>query len=613
MASFKYLPLDPSKQEIRLISLLPRSQESQSDQVCCTLEHASLEDDLRYSALSYVWGLPGITQPILVNGFIFEAPANLESALRHRQHDSEVVTLWVDAICINQRDDTEKTQQVMQMDLIYTRAMKVLVWLGPPSEDSDLAIDKLEALGKEAISAGILEDWDEFPNIPKGNRKAARRRRLNKMLYNFSCGDSTFHTIPAAATRSLFDRPWWGRVWVLQELVLADTAFFVCGDKVVNWDDLKAALLLFLLYRRMGLIGGDTLFNLESFNPRPKLICLMSHTYQRDDGSAKFWIYLTTTCNAAEGRIEGGWGFFNATDPRDKIFALLSISDDAADLGIQPDYSKPCGAIYTDTSEAIIKAVGLKVLNYCQWPKSVTGLPSWVPDWSLSLQPVLFDDVVHSELYSASGSSKFTVAFGGDNRSAKVLSVSGVRVDKILHTGNACSKNWRQIEKTIAFTTSWLAEFQRLAELGANSCYSPTQRAEALWQTPIAGWKRRCTSADLAHRHHGILTGAINPTPSGVQDVESLRLSEAAMYHEAMITIAGHRRPFITTQGYLGLGPERLEKGDLICIFFGGNIPFILREGHEGQYELVGETYVHGIMHGEWMKDDPNIEAFQIC
>jgi hypothetical protein len=60
------------------------------------------------------------------------------------------LSLGVDPVCINQRDDTEKTQQVMQMDLIYTRAVKVRVWLGPPSEDSDLAIDKLEALGERS-------------------------------------------------------------------------------------------------------------------------------------------------------------------------------------------------------------------------------------------------------------------------------------------------------------------------------------------------------------------------------------------------------------------------------------------------------------------------------
>lgn len=77
-----------------------------------------------------------------------------------------------------------------------------------------------------------------------------------------------------------------------------------------------------------------------------------------------------------------------------------------------------------------------------------------------------------------------------------------------------------------------------------------------------------------------------------------------------MSLISAQRRLFISSRGYYGLGDESLQAGDVVCLLFGGDSPFLSRETDEGRYELVGEAYVHGIMHGEFLVTNPPIERF---
>lgn len=119
--------------EIRLIRLLPGHWE---DEIRCELVHDSLKSlnslqhGRTYHALSHVWGLPENKRPITLDGVIFNATVNLESALRHLRHQLPGRLLWVDALCINQRDIPERTHQVKLMGAIYRSCESVLVYLG---------------------------------------------------------------------------------------------------------------------------------------------------------------------------------------------------------------------------------------------------------------------------------------------------------------------------------------------------------------------------------------------------------------------------------------------------------------------------------------------------
>ena len=124
----QYSPLDPKKAEIRLVTLLPGKTR---DAIRCTLCTISLDNAPEYTALSYVWGDPSQTIPIILDGEPFDITVNLEAGLRAIRKRWRRCVLWVDAICINQKHTSENNSQVPQMVRLYSEAPTVLAWLGP--------------------------------------------------------------------------------------------------------------------------------------------------------------------------------------------------------------------------------------------------------------------------------------------------------------------------------------------------------------------------------------------------------------------------------------------------------------------------------------------------
>jgi hypothetical protein len=115
------------------------------------LQYASLLNPPHYTALSYTWGDPNVTQMILLNGKDHEATTNLDAALRQvrRQlQDNQKIRLWVDALCINQEDIDERSEQVLRIKYIYKRAEDVLVCIGSEEDESQKAMRLLEYLSR---------------------------------------------------------------------------------------------------------------------------------------------------------------------------------------------------------------------------------------------------------------------------------------------------------------------------------------------------------------------------------------------------------------------------------------------------------------------------------
>lgn len=126
--------------EIRLALLHPATSEHQD--IACDLQVASLKNEPNYEALSYTWGPPFNGQSleygtILLSGAVTRATGNLFHALRRLRLPNTIRTLWIDAICINQDDVLERSQQVAMMSQIYAGARRVLVWFGEDSELRD--------------------------------------------------------------------------------------------------------------------------------------------------------------------------------------------------------------------------------------------------------------------------------------------------------------------------------------------------------------------------------------------------------------------------------------------------------------------------------------------
>jgi hypothetical protein len=104
-----------------------------------------------YEALSYVWGDPEDTRPIDIGEHELPVTTNLYAALSHLRNFSLERIIWIDAICIDQKNSEEKVQQIQLMAKIYSQASRVLVWLGEAADNSDQALKEISAAGRKAI------------------------------------------------------------------------------------------------------------------------------------------------------------------------------------------------------------------------------------------------------------------------------------------------------------------------------------------------------------------------------------------------------------------------------------------------------------------------------
>jgi hypothetical protein len=144
------MPLDGTKNEIRLLRILPNP--TMNEGIQCSLSIASLDDNPRYQALSYAWDDRATPQEIFLDGQPFPVTKNLEDALWCLQSRSRSKVFWIDAICINQNDNLERNHQVGRMRTIYKQAKDVVVWLGRSTHSTKISFSLFEALCKRRYS-----------------------------------------------------------------------------------------------------------------------------------------------------------------------------------------------------------------------------------------------------------------------------------------------------------------------------------------------------------------------------------------------------------------------------------------------------------------------------
>jgi hypothetical protein len=334
-----YQPLT-SRTSFRILKLHPASQGAD---ISCHLTYESLaEDELpKYVALSYVWGDPNVTTAITVNDQPFQVTLNLASALRHLRNAAPTDeiptgfrTLWVDAICINQRDLAERNQQVQVMGDIYSEAAQVIVWLGERNQTSDLAFDLLEKLG-----ASTKQDFLDYaalvPNPTSFTPVAGYQGP--PIVAPREINDNDIEALKA----TFLKRDWWTRLWVVQEVTVARSVFLLCGDRPLWWHTLNKVLR-----------GGTFHWARSDMS-----------LYARLSRPLSEYINMSMQCRSAYGsritRHLDQWLVFyhdrGCSDPRDLIYALLGISKfPRPDLRPVPDYTKAVDVVFREATVAMI-------------------------------------------------------------------------------------------------------------------------------------------------------------------------------------------------------------------------------------------------------------------
>lgn len=227
-ARFCYTAL--GKDEYRLLEIAPGEKDAP---LVCTLKHTSFQSKEWYCALSYTWGSPEPPFFIKCDGSDMRVTRSLHGALHKMRRTSRHVLVWADAICINQSDNSEKSQQVMRMCEIYAKASRLFIWLGNPvtASDADVAVGALWKLHKHARPVESLFKKSSWTSA-MFNEVLQKMKQVEEVE---PVGENEWLQL-----RDFFSMPWFSRVWIFQEVasVWALSRYDILvgyGNCTINW------------------------------------------------------------------------------------------------------------------------------------------------------------------------------------------------------------------------------------------------------------------------------------------------------------------------------------------------------------------------------------------
>jgi hypothetical protein len=369
--ALNYEPLDVESYEIRMLTILPGAPDST---IRCTLEKTNLITPSKYAALSYCWGELNITTNICVNNVEVAVTVNLADALQ-RLRLLGVTRVWADALCINQEDRQEKSHQIRNMAHVYSKADKTYAWLGRESTDNLTAamlfLQTLVLAQDDTALADIPHThttWTDCTSRWPSNTQpmsmiAARMPTNETTLHNESC-KRCLHEDHFRKLLNFFNAPYWKRRWIIQEITVSWQVQLLCSQAKMSIDKMEAAINL---CRKSCYWHAET----ETSYLFIKRIMEFRHSYQ-----AGGQISLSKAIAMSQESL--------STDPRDKIFAMLGICHDGAELVPIPNYQQPLEAIVKEVTRTLLwkgKYLEALLINRSTAAgSSLASLPSWVPD-----------------------------------------------------------------------------------------------------------------------------------------------------------------------------------------------------------------------------------------
>ncbi|KAH7380692.1 heterokaryon incompatibility protein-domain-containing protein [Pyrenochaeta sp. MPI-SDFR-AT-0127] len=512
-----------------------------------------------FEAVSYTWGSVDVLVDVqVVNAQIPSRPTetikvgpNLHEMLGHLRQQETSRALWVDAICINQDDLVERSEQVKGMRNIFTFARRVILWLGESGADSALALQTLEYIGKqlEYTQTGY------YMPSPHCTEKGWWNPRYRITL------DADAWT----AIAHLIQRPYFERLWIMQEIQLANQHSIVrCGDVETLWYYVRRALLK-CKYDTPGLPQ----FSSTILQTKMEHVYHLSNDLKALDLDRLF--YMASKCKCA--------------DPRDKVFAILGLVPPPFSQRIEPHYSLPVEDVYAQALETYIKVTQrLSLLGAMGKGEPENRLPSWAPNLS---------QLEHERLTSyynfASGLSAAHATFNLPDE----LHVSGVLLDEVEVVSPIITDNLKATYQT--------AQELRSGETGQLQYRTSADFLDAcMWVLTLGDLRDRWMDLDLVP--------GLQEAQALFHDFHDRKDAEFPevykVWSQLLLTHLASERFFITNSGYLGRGPAVAQPNDKLCVLLGYNYPVLLRPTDPNgrlveKYRVVGPTYVHGLMEGQ--------------
>lgn len=578
---------------IRLLKLLPGRKD---DPLICSMIATEVNVAPAYAAISYVWGDPNDIAMITVDGKNQPVTVNLRDVLQRVRHISDARILWADAVCINQEDLEERGQQVRLMASIFSSANHVVAWLG--KDDGDVnAVSTL--IQNTAMS--IREQLES----PGGSENIPEVLPDDLVLYDHPTWTSL---------AKMLCRPFFSRCWIVQEICLAKIIFALCGDIIIDWDDL-VVMSIWIATKGQALQEYFDLGTVLSISTM-----MLPYEFQQRSRHNEFLDIIS------RGRS------YETSDPKDHIYAFLShpyaLWNNAPI--VQPDYAKSVREVYIEVASKIMESTShLKLLAQVEHEQQMdlnNGFPSWVPRWNFCkrcLSMGFYDNMGADfeqprEVTCSNGALKvrgicFDAVFGHSetmhrreyfiprNDEEPIFMIDLViRIkDEFCREKGVLSNHFHDFWWTMSVVlTAGLIDTE------------PVGNRTSEHFNNFAAYLLRSYDISLSRND-----GVVNP-----ETFNDLREScQSGNWIRFMVDAGSachYRKLFFTRKGFIGLGPAAMQVGDLCCILFGAKVPYILRPVSH-HFVLVGESYIHGVMRGElvnnWQTGDLEAEYFELC
>jgi hypothetical protein len=607
----------PHPDSIRLVKI-----HAHRPQIKCEIKIVRLSDAPLYEALSYCWGQAEETTIIICNGATLDVSPTLRYALKNLYYYGEDRWFWMDQISINQNDSLERTQQVRLMKSIYAKSIRTIISLPLHVELATAAKSLIRDIWLY-IEEGEGSDAEDNTAIPENSTTESEGKRT--LCHLPSDDDDRW-----LAFTDLMELPWFERCWIVQEVVLSkESPRILCGDEIIQWSRLeKVARWLYSHTAETGW-GGHAM--------KVNHIALIGET--DDDTDDILWdlqslFMMTNLCLA--------------TNPRDRIFALLGLCKDTQDVNqwpaeLTPDYEKPLIDLFTNFTRYCVRQT--KSLDLLERVYSMDNsapdikVPSWVFHWDA--RPGLHTYTGTSWIAFYSGwagleqiinrASKDLVSRIDDTASSSILRLRGILFSTAVHfcspifyddvfgsSGNIvrhrphfqpevcallqeCGKALPHMYKGELHRAFFMATTMGVTLDNEDAQHESLVQFEAYLQPATAEelTPNEDTEPEL---------GTDRDLPNTKVSQELPILPDPSRY-ALRLHVMINRRLFTTASGHLGLGPSTMEPKDVIAVLFGGKVPFVLRPLGNGQWRFIGPCYVHGIMKGEALDGEEGDES----
>ena len=474
---------------------------------------------------------------------------------------------------------------------IYSQSERVLIWLGEDYCSANAAMKSIRRIVDQCKEV-IMQSMGHFKEHSHTCDKERITASLYQMLYNerrfdlphISLTDCEWHLVLA-----FFSTPWLTRLWVVQEVVLSQEAFCYQGDACITWDDIElAAMWMQSLHypRQLRVPNSRGIMNASAIWILRKIDIYIS----------TYLIYATD---------------FDTTEPLDKIYGLLGLLQRSSRSNrvfeeLLPDYNKRVEDLFTTVTRLCIqkqaKSTGRNSLTLLEHAQSVSRLmgenkwdvptPSWVLRYNLELDPI---QIIRLDCRWVRASANYVSLEQVDNN-PRILRILGVMVDRVHRFGPEFLPT--KTDSQLPLVVSVLSSLAMISDYDLPDLDIAVTLTHSMIDTRTSG-----TDDPRILRQFRSYIDICQQIVNRVEYAEPVSISidllshatEACEYIFAMWKGSQRRRLFVTSTGYIGMGPSDLQEDDGVVILFGGSFPFLLRQ--EGEFSrLLDAVYVHGIM-----------------